>query len=101
MSGSGIGFSSVPGILPDGEYGYFDSYPAGTTTCSTVQSESKPSSSAMRPSADAPVGVAAKPVLANTSPNFMKTSRRRSERRQPAAPYALQRTLRQAEASRG
>ena len=47
MSGSGIGKSSRPEpILPLGEYGYLDWYWAGTTTCSTVQIESKPAASA-------------------------------------------------------
>jgi hypothetical protein len=47
INGSGIGKSSRPEpIFPLGEYGYRDWYWAGTTTCSTVHSDSKPAASA-------------------------------------------------------
>ena len=71
MSGSGIGTSSPPGIFPVGEYGYSDWYPVGTTTCSTVQSDSKPSSSASCASPTAFAGSENGPPLLNITPNFM------------------------------
>jgi hypothetical protein len=50
--------TSAPGILPVGEYGYVEAYWFGTTTCSTVHSESNPAASAASPTAAAPPGVA-------------------------------------------
>ena len=70
ISGSAIATVSPPGILPSGEYGYGDSYPVGTTTCSTVQSDSNPSSSASRAMPTASSGSPSGPAFANAIPNF-------------------------------
>ncbi len=71
-NGSGMSMSSTPPtIRPDRPYGYADSCPAGTTTCSTVHNESNPASSAARPSSAAPRPVTAAPVSAKAIPYFM------------------------------
>ena len=52
-------------------YGYSDAYPLGTTTCSTVHTDSRPTSSAMAPSSVAPSGVPNGPTLAKSIPYFI------------------------------
>src|SRR5436190_8468727 len=69
--GSGMGTFSGPGILPDGSYGYFDWYPTGMTTCSTVQIDSMPTSSAVRARCVSGSGKPKGPALAYAIPNFM------------------------------
>src|SRR4051812_30723975 len=59
-------------------------------TCSTVQSDSKPASSAIWPRDAAPSGVAAKPVLAKTMPNFTCLSRVVLRVAQECAEHALE-----------
>src|SRR5690242_10594361 len=69
--GSGIGTFSGPGIRPDGSYGYADRYPTGMTTCSTVQIDSIPTSSAVRARCASGSGNPKGPALAYAIPNFM------------------------------
>ena len=73
ISGSGIARSSPPGIDPSPVYGYGESLTAGTATCSTVHSDSKPSSSSAHAKLTASSGEARGPELADTTPNFMVT----------------------------
>src|SRR5262245_15546 len=69
--GSGIGMFSGAGIFPLGSYGYFDSYPTGTTTCSTVHSDSIPAFSASTARCVSSSGNASGPALAKAIPNFI------------------------------